>query len=115
MSVHYSGSDSGVVKTKTSPGSSFQYGGPDVNWCCHDEYFIITNNDQPYMDIRDRKVVQLRNEHRSCSVRMFVEHVRVSHPNIYYEIIREYLRCKNILDSDSNFQLFIENSPFNVD
>ena len=106
VSVHYSGLDSGVVKTKTSPGSSFQNGGPDVNWCCHDEYFIITNNDQPYMNIRDRQVVQLRNIHRPCYLQLYMISVRY---NILYS-----LRCIRNTGPGIQFQLFRRDSPFCV-
>ena len=107
VSVHYSGVFSrGDVKTKTSPRFSFQFGGPDVNWCCHDEYFIITNNDQPYMNIRDRQVVQLRNIHRPCYLQVFTI-------ALFIESSDE-LRCIRNTGPDIQFQLFRRDSPFSV-
>ena len=83
-------------ETMSSPGSSFYNGGPNVNWCCDNEYFRITTNGQPSATgIRDRQVIQLKNKKSPC-------------------YLKTDGKCSDSYTSDVHFQLFRRYSPFSV-
>ena len=100
VSCHYTHYNTGLngVKTTPSPGNSFRNGDPDTDWCCHDEYYSITNNGLPGRDIKDRQTIQLYNEHRPC----------------YLKPLGSRVECYDGYRSDASFQLFRKNSPFSV-